>query len=106
MTYNYTKEFLKTNYGSYCSTISSGIYVVTGPTKSHPKSFIRIKADSYDRQKLKETMEVLCDLLNRGVIEPNAFFKGKTYTTVYIVLGHLQCFEYVKYEDHKLVCLK
>lgn len=106
MKYDYTKSFIS-GYGySSCSTISSGIYRVVGPTKNHPASFVRVKSSSCDSDKLQETMQTLCDLLNREIIAQEGFFDSKTIDLYRVrrLLILERCCELT--EEGKLKCLK
>lgn len=66
--------------------------------------FVRIKAAVHEREKLEETMLVLCDLLNRGVVDTGFFIK-KNYE-VHHLRTCLLLDDYCELEEGKLKCLK
>lgn len=103
MTYDYTKEFLKNEY--HYHTVSSGIRPTNEKGKWAGPVFVRVKANSGGREKLEETMIVLCDLLNRGALNSGAFFTTKSNKMNYVREYLILC-GYCKLEEGKLKCLK
>lgn len=106
MTYDYTKNFLLESEFSPAETISSGIRPKNEKGKWAGPVFVRVKAAAHEREKLEETMNVLCDLLNRGALISGAFFTTKS-NKMHCVRDYLILCGYVAVEiGGKMKCLK